>query len=149
MSRKETLNHVQPRCRSWCEVQVKPRLLGQPFPNIGVLVRGVVVTDQMQLLVLWCLTVDLAQEAQPLSMSMTGFAARDHCAIEGAQGSEQRGGAVALIVMRHGRCPAPFSLAIPVACDPVPESGFSRHNTTPMHVPVGSGTSPRYLPASQ
>jgi len=41
-------------------------------------------------------------------MSMMGFTTVGHRAIEGAEGSEQRGGTMALIDMRYGRCLALF-----------------------------------------
>src|SRR5680860_212037 len=60
----------------------------------------------MQILVLRCLAVDLAQETQPLNMPMTGFTAGDHRTIKSAQGGEQGGGAMAFVVMCHGFRPA-------------------------------------------
>jgi hypothetical protein len=47
---KEALDHVQPRSRRGREVDVKARMVGQPLLDVLMLVRGVVVTDQMELL---------------------------------------------------------------------------------------------------
>src|SRR3546814_18489327 len=52
------------------EVHVKARVLVQPRPDLGVLVGGVVVDDQMQVLVLGGLAVDGLEEPQPLLMSV-------------------------------------------------------------------------------
>lgn len=46
---KETLDHVQPRCRGWCEMNVESPVFGDPF---RMLVGGVVVADQMKCSVL-------------------------------------------------------------------------------------------------
>ena len=62
----------------------------------------VVVADQMQRLALRRFTVDLAQEVEPLDMAMALLAARDNRAVEGIHRGKQRGGAVALVVVRHG-----------------------------------------------
>jgi len=45
---KETLDHVQPRCPGGGEVHGDARMFGQALLHDGVLVRGVVVCDQVQ-----------------------------------------------------------------------------------------------------
>ena len=103
---EESLHHVQPRCRGGREVHDEARMLGQPLLNRRMLVRGIVVGDQMQRLVLWRLAVDLAQELQPLDMSVSRLALANDFAIEDVERGEQRGRAVALVVVRHrGRAP--------------------------------------------
>ena len=52
---------------------MKARVLGDPFLDSGVLVRGVVVTDQMQFFVIGRLQVDAAQEREPLLTVVTLF----------------------------------------------------------------------------
>ena len=52
------LDQVQPRRRGRGEVQVEPRVLGQPGLDVGVLVGGVVVQDQVDLQALGDLAVD-------------------------------------------------------------------------------------------
>ena len=47
---------------------MKARVFGEPRFNMGMLVCGVVVTDQMQLLIWGRLPVDLAQEFQPFDV---------------------------------------------------------------------------------
>ena len=67
---KESLNHVQSGDRCWGEVDVEARIFLLSLPNLGMLMRGIVVTDQMQFLVPGCLCVDLAQEPQPLGVAV-------------------------------------------------------------------------------
>jgi len=100
---EEALDHVQPRRRSGREVHVESPVLVQPLLHHGVLVRGVVVADQVQRLVFGRLTVDLPEELQPLGMAMARLALRDDLPVEYVQCSEQCSRAVALVVMRHGR----------------------------------------------
>lgn len=105
---EEALDHVQPGRRSGREVNMETRVFLQPFFDLGVLVGCVVVTHQMQCLLPGRFPVDLLQEIEPLDVAMTLLAGSDDLAIQGAQGSEQRGRAMALIVMGHGRGPALF-----------------------------------------
>ena len=58
---KEALNHVQPRCAGGREVDDKARVSGQPLLHFGMVVRGVVVHDQMQAQVFGRFAVDQAQ----------------------------------------------------------------------------------------
>src|SRR6185503_4407941 len=58
---------------------------GDPVLDLWMLVGRVVVADQMQRLALRRFTVDLAQEVEPLDMTMALLAARDDRAVEGIQ----------------------------------------------------------------
>lgn len=53
-------------------MHVEPRVLIQPFPDRRVFVGGIVIADQVQLLVLRRLTINLAQELQPLYVAVCG-----------------------------------------------------------------------------
>ena len=99
---KEPLDHVQPRGRGRREVHVKSRVFCQPRLHLGVLVRGVVVGDQMQRLVLWGLAINLAQELQPLHVGVTLLALANDLAVKDVECGKQRGGAIALVVVCHG-----------------------------------------------
>ncbi len=55
-------------------MDVQARVPGEPCLHLGMLVGGVVVAEQMHLLVLGRLPVDLAQEHQPLRMAVTRLA---------------------------------------------------------------------------
>jgi hypothetical protein len=82
-------------------VHLEARVLGQPVLHIGMLVRGVVVGDQVQRLVLGRFAVDLFQELQPLGVGVPLLALANDLAIEHVEGGEQRGGAVALVIVGH------------------------------------------------
>ena len=45
---KPAFDHIQPRTARGCEMQVESRMFLEPLRHVGVLVRGVVVDDQMQ-----------------------------------------------------------------------------------------------------
>ena len=61
---------------------------------------------------------------------MPRHAGFDHDALGHVQGREQRGRAMALVVVRHRAQAARDESAGPSACDPGPESGSSRRRTT-------------------
>ena len=82
------------------------RMPGQPLLDLRMFVRGIVVADQVKRLGSWRFAINLAQEGEPLAMPMTLLAARDDRTIESADRRKQRGGAVALVVMGHGRSTA-------------------------------------------
>ena len=56
-------------------------MLVQPFLNIGVLVGGVVVSNQMQRLVLGRFAVNLLEKLQPLGVGVSVLALADHLAV--------------------------------------------------------------------
>lgn len=60
----------------------KSRMRGQPRLHGGVFVRRVVISDQMQRLALGRLTVDLAQELEPLRVGVACLALADDLAVE-------------------------------------------------------------------
>ncbi len=70
MSRKKRSTMFSHDAEVGREVHVKARVLGQPVLHHRVLVRGVVVGDQVQRFVLGCLAVDLLEELQPLHMGV-------------------------------------------------------------------------------
>ena len=45
---EEAFHHVQPGSAGGGEVQMEARMLGQPRFDLGMLVRGIVIQDQMQ-----------------------------------------------------------------------------------------------------
>jgi len=98
---KEAFDHVQPRGRSGGEVHDESRMLFQPRLHGRMLVRGVVVGDQMQRLVLGRFAVDLLEELQPLGMAVARLALRDDLAIEHIECGKQRGRTVALVIVGH------------------------------------------------
>jgi hypothetical protein len=83
-------------------VHDEARVLAQPSLYLGVVVRGVVVYNQMQRQALGRLAVDQTQELQPLLVAVPRLAHRDHAAVQCVQGGEQRRRAVALVVVGDG-----------------------------------------------
>ena len=102
-----SLHHVQPRTRSWDEVQMEAWMPPQPGFHARVFVGCVVVDDEMQVELRRGLGVDLAKEPDELLMPVAWHAVTDDFAVKHAQGSKQRGRAVALVVVRH-RAAAPL-----------------------------------------
>ena len=72
-------------------MDMEARMLLQPLLDLRMLVRRVVVADQMQCLVLGRLAVDLAQEVEPFDMAVTLGTAGDHRTVQCAHRREQRG----------------------------------------------------------
>ena len=75
-------------------MDMEARMLFEPRLNVGMLVGGVVVADEMEVFVLRGFPVDLAQELQPLGVAVALGTARDHRTIQGAHRREQGGRAV-------------------------------------------------------
>ena len=71
-------------------------MFDQPLLDDRVLVRGIVVADQVQRPVLGRLAVDLAQEFEPLGVGVPLLALADDLSVQHVQRGEQRCGAVAL-----------------------------------------------------
>ena len=69
-------------------------------PAPWMLVRGVVVGDQMDVEAVRRLAFDLLQEAQPFDMGVVGLGPRDQLAFQIVKRCEQRDRAVADVVVR-------------------------------------------------
>jgi hypothetical protein len=74
---------------------MEARPLGQPGPDLGVLVGAGVVHDQVDVQILGNRLLDLAQEAQKFLVPVAWPALGQHLSGGHVQGSEQGGGAVA------------------------------------------------------
>lgn len=72
---------------------------------------------------------DGIEKANKLLMEMALHIAADDRSVEHIQSSEQRGGTMAFVVVRHGSGAAVSSTASPVGFGRVPESGFSYRPT--------------------
>ena len=97
---EEPLDQVHPRTPGGSEVHVKPRAPGQPRLHRRLLVRRVVVGDQMQGKIPGRLALDLLEKPQPFHVRMPLFRTRDDLSIEVAKRRKQRDGAVARVVVR-------------------------------------------------
>src|SRR6202158_6507112 len=78
----------------------------EPCPDLRVLVSGVVVDHGFNQLSGRDRAFDVAEETDELPMPVLLHAAADHLAIEDVERCEQRCGAVALVVVRHGAATA-------------------------------------------
>ncbi len=146
---EEALDHVQPRGRGWREVNAKARMLLQPLLDLGMFVRGVVVTDQMQRPVAGRLAIDLAQKVEPLGVPVALLAASDERTVERVQSGELRWWYRG--VCSRGSCwpHVPSSTAVRAGSDPTPALGSSRRSTVPAHARAGIETGPQCLRASR
>ena len=76
-------------------------MVGQPFEDFGLLVGGVVVDDGVDDLPGRDSALDGVKEADELLVAMPAHAAPDHGPIEDVERGEQRGRAVALVIVCH------------------------------------------------
>ena len=97
--RKEALHLIEPGAVGGDEVHVPARACRQPRLDLGMVVRGVVVADAVDVQISGHGLLDLAQEGQELLMPMARLAGSQHRAIEHVQRGKQRGRAVTLVVM--------------------------------------------------
>ena len=98
---EEALDQIEPRAvgRDGMAVPARPR--GEPGLDLGMLVGGVVVEDDVDLAVGRHGLLDRAQEAEELLVPVPRAALRQDGAVEQVEGSEQRGGAMAEVVVGH------------------------------------------------
>ena len=79
----------------------------QPGPDLGVLMRGVIVEDDMDDFPGRDVALDEVQEPDELLIAMAGHVPTRHFAGQHIECGEERRGPVALVVVRQGR-PAPL-----------------------------------------
>ena len=77
-------------------------MAGEPLLDLILLVRGVVIEDHMDRLVLGHFALDPIEEADELLATMALHVLPDDDAVEHIEGGKQRGRAVALVVMGQG-----------------------------------------------
>jgi hypothetical protein len=83
------------------EMERPARMIGEPFENLGLFVGGVIVDDGVDDFSGRNSALDGIEEADELLVAMPSHAAPDHGSIEEVERGEQRGRAVALVVMGH------------------------------------------------
>src|ERR1700730_3180652 len=86
---------------------MKPRAASDPAQRGGMLMRAVVVGNQVDLPVARRLPVDLLEKLQPFLVAMAWHATSDHGSIQRVQGGEEGRRPMPLIVMSH-RAAAPL-----------------------------------------
>src|SRR6516225_6128489 len=123
---EEALHGVEPGGGGRGEVEGPARMALQPSPHLRVLVDGVVVENGVDDLAGRDLRLDGVEEADELLMPVALHAAADDPALQHVERGEQRGRAVALVIVGHGPRPDPSSTAGPAGCGRAPGSGTSR-----------------------
>ena len=97
------LDQVHPAGTRGCEVQVKAGVAQQPLFDFRGLVRGVVVTDQVQVQAAGDGGIDELEETQELLAAVPAVVLGDHRPAGHIHGGEQAGRAITHIVMGHPR----------------------------------------------
>jgi len=95
------LDHIQPGTRRRRKVKMEPRMALKPRRHSGMLVRPVIVDDQMKSQLLRGLCVDLLEETDELLMTMSGHTIPDHSAVQHAQRGKQSRRPISLIIVGH------------------------------------------------
>ena len=78
------------------------RTTRQPSQHLGVFVGGIVVEHCVDQLASRDVALDGIEKADEFEVAVALHAAADHRAVEHAEGGEQSGGAVPLVIVRHG-----------------------------------------------
>lgn len=94
-------DHDQPGTARRRGVQMKPRMPLRPRQHVRVLVHRVIIEDQMQAQLRRRLCVDVLQKLDPFLVPMPRQAIRNDFAFGQFDGGEQRGGPVAVVVVRE------------------------------------------------
>ena len=84
-------------------MQVEARVTRQPGFDLGVLVGGIVVDDEVQLDPDGRLLLDVLQKAQPLAVGVAPVGAGNDFALQVVQGGKERHGAVPAVIVRLRR----------------------------------------------
>src|SRR5689334_22572190 len=115
----------------------------EPSLDLGMLMRAVVVRNQVNLESGRDIAVKVIKKREKLLGAMARLAHGNHFAIEHVECREQRGGAMAVIVVGHA-----FGITQAqrqhLGCAPALAPGSSRPRTAPAPCQAGSGTGPRY-----
>jgi hypothetical protein len=116
---------------------MEPLVLFQPALHPFLLVRRVVVADQIDLLVGRNSLIDHAQKPQPLLMTVFLLAQAKDLAAGDIQRSEQGGCAVALVVMGHRLAAAFLESQAGLRAIQRLDLALSRPSTTPRRARAG------------
>ncbi len=81
---------------------VKALMVLEPAFHLGVFMRRVVVTNDMNLFIGWSVLVEESQKTQPFGVTMALGTLTQHFSGQYVKRRKQRRGAVAFVVMGHG-----------------------------------------------
>jgi hypothetical protein len=88
---KPSLNLVHPRRPGWSKMQMKPTMFIKPLGHPFVLVRAIVIQDQVQVFVCGGLFIQSAQELQKFLMAMASVTIPNNFSRCHVQSSKQTG----------------------------------------------------------
>src|SRR5581483_12312856 len=97
--REEAFDLIEPGRAGWREMDMPARPFGEPVADQRGLVRGVVVHDEMDIETARDGGLDLVEELAELGGTVAGKAFADDLARRNVERREQRGRAVARVVM--------------------------------------------------
>jgi len=86
---KKALDRVEPGGRGRGEVELKALVPSEPGANLGMLVPGVIVDNQMHVLLSRGLAIDRIEEADEFLVPMAAHALADDLAVEDVEGAAQ------------------------------------------------------------
>src|SRR5258708_3934924 len=98
---EEALDRVEPRCRSRGEVEGPAGMPEEPLANLRMLVGRVVIDDGVDRLSGRHLRFDGVEEANELLVPVALHVMADDGAVENVESGEQRGRAMAFVVVGH------------------------------------------------
>src|SRR5437764_1205746 len=99
---KEALDGVEPGSGRRGEVEDKPLMFFEPLHDVGMLVGGIVVDDDMDRLFLGHSGLDDVQKADELLMAMALHTLANDLALKDIERREQGGDTMALVIMGYG-----------------------------------------------
>jgi len=99
-------------------------------------VGGVVVEDDMDQLASRDLALDGIEKADEFAVAVALHAAANYGAVEHAEGGEQRGGAVPLVIVRHGLAAPGFDRKSRLGAVECLDLALFRQSTAPLHEPA-------------
>ena len=97
--REPALDLIEPAGVGGSVVEVVARMADQPGFDLGVLVGGVVVGDQMDFEFARDAAVEMIEKREELLVPMARLALRDDCTIEDVERRKQGSGAVSIVVV--------------------------------------------------
>jgi len=89
--REKPFDGVEPGGGCWGEVEGPSWMRGEPFQDIGMFGRGVIVDDGVNELAAWHGAVHGGEKSDELLMPMFVHATPDHGSVEDVQGGKERG----------------------------------------------------------
>ena len=98
---EEPLDDIEPRTAGGDEVYVEAFMSLQPGLDFRVLVRCVIIDNEMKIKIRRCFRIDLFEELDPLLMPMSCHALSKDFSLRHLDGGEQCRGSVSLVVVGH------------------------------------------------